>query len=95
MDGSGDRHSVGAVGPSDLGRAADDRVAPLAGTDPRRRAGVGLGGLRGGISGALALAIPANPDKDLILAMTYGVVIFSIIVQGLTVQWVVKTVVRE
>lgn len=53
------------------------------------------GGLRGGISVALALAIPANPDKDLILAMTYGVVIFSIIVQGLTVQWVVKTVVRE
>ena len=53
------------------------------------------GGLRGGISVALALAIPANPDKDLTLAMTYGVVIFSIIVQGLTVQWVVKTVVRE
>ena len=53
------------------------------------------GGLRGGISVALALAIPDNPDKDLILAMTYGVVIFSIIVQGLTVQWVVKTVVRE
>ena len=53
------------------------------------------GGLRGGISVALALAIPDNPDKDLILAMTYGVVIFSIIVQGLTVQWVVQRVVRE
>ncbi len=53
------------------------------------------GGLRGGISVALALAIPANPDKDLILAMTYGVVIFSIIVQGLTVGRLVDAVVRE
>ncbi|MDF1522321.1 MAG: sodium:proton antiporter [Trueperaceae bacterium] len=43
------------------------------------------GGLRGGISIALALALPAGPARDLILTMTYGVVVFSILVQGLTV----------
>jgi CPA1 family monovalent cation:H+ antiporter len=51
------------------------------------------GGLRGGISVALALSLPAFAQKDLILAMTYGVVIFSIIVQGLTVEKVVRRVV--
>ena len=52
------------------------------------------GGLRGGISVALALSLPAFADKDLVLAMTYGVVIFSIVVQGLTVGRVVRQVVR-
>jgi len=52
------------------------------------------GGLRGGISVALALSLPDVADKDLILALTYGVVIFSIVVQGLTVGWVVRRVVR-
>jgi CPA1 family monovalent cation:H+ antiporter len=52
------------------------------------------GGLRGGISVALALSLPAFPDKNLVLAMTYGVVIFSIVVQGLTVGRVVRAVVR-
>ncbi|MDZ7801156.1 MAG: sodium:proton antiporter [Trueperaceae bacterium] len=43
------------------------------------------GGLRGGISIALALSLPAGPHRDVILTMTYGVVVFSILVQGLTV----------
>ena len=47
------------------------------------------GGLRGGISVALALSLPDFEGKQAILAMTYGVVIFSIIVQGLTVQAVI------
>ena len=47
-------------------------------------------GLRGGISVALALSLPDNEYKPLILAATYGVVVFSIIVQGLTVERVVK-----
>lgn len=47
-------------------------------------------GLRGGISVALALSLPDNEYKPLILAATYGVVVFSIIVQGLTVKSVVK-----
>ncbi|WP_371395767.1 cation:proton antiporter [Fretibacter rubidus] len=50
-------------------------------------------GLRGGISVALALSLPDNEYKPLILAATYGVVVFSIIVQGLTVERVVKKVV--
>jgi len=52
------------------------------------------GGLRGGISVALALSLPESSFKDIILAVTYGVVIFSIIVQGLTVKVVVKHFVR-
>lgn len=43
------------------------------------------GGLRGGISVALALSLPAGAERDLILAVTYVVVVFSILVQGLTV----------
>ena len=53
------------------------------------------GGLRGGISVALALSLPDIPAKGLILAATYGVVIFSLIVQGLTVEHVIRKLVRE
>jgi len=53
------------------------------------------GGLRGGISVALALSLPDFEGKQAILAMTYGVVIFSIIVQGLTVQSVIARFVPE
>ena len=52
------------------------------------------GGLRGGISVALALSLPAGPSKETILVITYGVVIFSIVAQGLTIGRVVKKVVR-
>ena len=41
--------------------------------------------MRGGISVALALSLPSSPDRNIIVAMTYATVIFSIIVQGLTV----------
>lgn len=51
------------------------------------------GGVRGGISVALALSLPDNEYKPLILTATYGVVIFSIIVQGLTIKKVVQRVV--
>ncbi len=43
------------------------------------------GGLRGGISVALALSMPAGSERPVILAVTYVVVVFSILVQGLTV----------
>mgnify|MGYP001081730067 CR=1 FL=1 len=43
------------------------------------------GGLRGGISIALALSLPRGPERDIIIAITYGVVVFSILVQGLTI----------
>lgn len=51
------------------------------------------GGVRGGISVALALSLPENEYKPLILTATYGVVVFSIIVQGLTVKGLVEKVV--
>lgn len=53
---------------------------------PRGAAGVlTWAGLRGGISVALALSLPAGPARDTVLALTYVVVVFSILVQGLTV----------
>ncbi len=45
------------------------------------------GGLRGGISVALALSLPLGQERDLVLAVTYIVVIFSILAQGLTLKW--------
>ncbi len=51
------------------------------------------GGLRGGIAVALALSLPDNQYKGTILSITYGVVLFSIIVQGLTVKPLVKKMV--
>lgn len=43
------------------------------------------GGLRGGISVALVLSLPAGPYREPLIAATYAVVLFSILVQGLTV----------
>ncbi len=42
------------------------------------------GGLRGGISVALALSLPLGEARDAIITITYAVVVFSILVQGLT-----------
>jgi len=57
------------------------------------------GGLRGGISVALALGIPKNPEfaaeREIILVCTYIVVVFSIAVQGLTLKALIKRVVGE
>jgi CPA1 family monovalent cation:H+ antiporter len=43
------------------------------------------GGIRGGVSIALALSIPKNEYSNIVLSITYCVVVFSIIVQGLTI----------
>lgn len=48
------------------------------------------GGLRGGLSVALALSLPENEYKELIISITYIIVVFSIIVQGLTTEKLVK-----
>lgn len=53
------------------------------------------GGIRGGISVALALAIPPGDDRNLILSVTYIVVLFSIIVQGLTIGRVVRAALSD
>ena len=47
-------------------------------------------GLRGGISVALALSLPASAARETLLALTYCVVVFSILVQGLTIGPVVR-----
>lgn len=52
------------------------------------------GGLRGGISVALALSLPTFGDssiRELILSMTYTVVVFSIVVQGLTIGRLIRS----
>ena len=57
----------------------------------RRRRAVGVlgwGGLRGGVSVALALSLPHSPFRDAILTVCYGLVVFTIVVQGLTMPWV-------
>lgn len=48
------------------------------------------GGLRGGISVALALSLPPGPERQIVLSVTYVLVVFSIIVQGLTIGTLVR-----
>ena len=48
------------------------------------------GGLRGGISVALALSLPAGEYNNTLIAVTYMIVLFSIVVQGLTIGSLVK-----
>jgi len=48
------------------------------------------GGLRGGVSIALVLALPAGPEKDILLPLTYVIVLGSILIQGLTVGKLVE-----
>jgi len=48
------------------------------------------GGLRGGVSVALALSLPAGPERDTVVALTYCVVVFSILVQGLSIGYVTR-----
>jgi monovalent cation:H+ antiporter, CPA1 family len=50
------------------------------------------GGLRGGISVALALSLPASPQRDIVLTLTYAVVVFSILCQGLSIGALVRKV---
>ena len=53
------------------------------------------GGLRGALSLALALDIPANPYKPLILTVTYAVVVFAVAVQGLSFEPLVSRLNRR
>lgn len=53
------------------------------------------GGLRGGISIALVLSLPDGPEKNILLCFTYGIVVFSILLQGLTVGKLAKRTISE
>ena len=48
------------------------------------------GGLRGGISVALALSLPHGEPREILVTLTYAVVVFSILVQGLSIGHLVK-----
>ncbi len=91
---------VASIGLALAGRLAAVSV-PVLVLKPLREFSQGIvpimtwGGLKGGISVALALALPDSEWKPLILTCTYIVVIFSIIVQGLTVARLARRVGRE
>lgn len=53
------------------------------------------GGLRGGLAVALALSIPNNSYRDLILSMTYSIVLFAILIQGTSVKLLVNRSIRK
>ncbi|PKO88850.1 MAG: sodium:proton antiporter [Betaproteobacteria bacterium HGW-Betaproteobacteria-10] len=53
------------------------------------------GGLRGGISVALALSLPVGSERDTVLGLTYCVVVFSILVQGLSIGRVVRSAITK
>jgi Na+:H+ antiporter len=53
------------------------------------------GGLRGGISVALALSLNAGASRDFIVAITYAIVVFSVLVQGLTTPMLVRRVLKK
>jgi CPA1 family monovalent cation:H+ antiporter len=50
------------------------------------------GGLRGGVSVALALSLPLGEQRDLILSLTYVVVLVSILLQGLSIGPLVRRI---
>lgn len=53
------------------------------------------GGLRGGISIALALSLPLGPSREVIVSATYIVAVFSILVQGLSLSFLARNWSRE
>jgi CPA1 family monovalent cation:H+ antiporter len=53
------------------------------------------GGLRGGLSIAMALSLPESPEKSIILTLTYAVVLFSILVQGLSFRRVINVIIKN
>ena len=71
---------AGIIGPLSWVRAQPKGAIPV----------LTWGGLRGGISVAMALSLPANDSRSLVLTLTYFVVVFSILVQGLTVGRVIR-----
>lgn len=72
-------------------------VLRLAGTafSPHAAKLLTWGGVRGGISVALALSLPESPERSAIVAVTYVIVLFSISVQGLTIGPVVRRMIGE
>jgi len=53
------------------------------------------GGLRGGISVALALSLPPGPERNSVVALTYCVVVFSVLAQGLSIGPFIRGALRR
>ena len=53
------------------------------------------GGIRGGISVALALSLPKGTERDIIVAITYVIVIMSVTLQGLSIKSLVQYAARQ
>jgi monovalent cation:H+ antiporter, CPA1 family len=53
------------------------------------------GGLRGGISVALALSLPMGPERNFIVTVTYAIVVFSILIQGLTTPMLLRRLLKN
>lgn len=73
-------------------------VGPLSRVKAQSKGAIAVftwGGLRGAISVAMALSLPASSSRSLVLTLTYFVVVFSILVQGLTVGRVVRMTQKE
>jgi CPA1 family monovalent cation:H+ antiporter len=62
---------------------------------PRTNVIMTWGGLRGGISIALALSLTADMQRELFLVMTYIVVVASILGQGLTVEPIIEKLTKK
>jgi Na+:H+ antiporter len=78
----------GLLGPASLIRARLSRGRPI----PAAWLHVMmLAGLRGAVASAMALSLPADfPQRSLLVAVTFGVVLFTLVIQGGTAEWVVQ-----
>lgn len=68
-------------------------VGKLPGSDPidrRYQAVMYWGGLRGGIALAIALSLPATVDQELFIHIATGAVLFTLLVQGLSIERLVR-----
>jgi len=68
-------------------------VLAVRGNGRQQRRGMAVltwAGLRGGVSIALALTVPPSPYRDRVLFVCYAVVVFSMLVQGLTMAPVIR-----
>jgi Na+/H+ antiporter len=75
-----------------LVRALDRRPSQVARrAGPRERLVVGWSGMRGAVSLAAALALPADfPQRNLIIFVTFGVILATLVLQGLSLPWLIR-----
>lgn len=72
-------------------------LMPIVGRLPRAepiggayRAVMFWGGLRGAVALAIVLSLPAFPERETFVALVMGAVLFTLLVKGLTIEWLVR-----